>query len=233
MLPSIKKCTVFAVAIAALLIFSPACFNHPLIGAEELATYLGQATDEDGEVDLELLSVLIASGRGAGLIDPTLPTSAATEITVFQFGITRSLASGLAGVNASCNGATGKPAGTTAVAFVSSDSQDLVTLAGVPATVPVVGPNATVISTSWAGLFDGGGIDVSLLAAGVLSTGTDQFFSGTTSAGTNASGINCSNWTGGTDGTVGRADRTGGDWLDWTDPAGQCSGFNYLLCVAW
>ena len=101
------------------------------------------------------------------------------------------------------------------------------------AALPIVGPNATVISTNWAGLFDGGGIDATLFAAGVISVGNQEFLSGTDSTGTNVSGANCANWTAATDSAVGIGNRTDGSWLDQNDPTNQCSGLNHLLCVAW
>ncbi len=210
------------------------CFNHPLVGTQELAAYLGQSTDED-EADGELFAVLAAAGGGllsAG--DGSTPGgSTATEITLYSAGQGAGALGGIAGANAVCDASGNKPAGTTGVAFLSSDAQDLVTLSGVPAALPVVGPNATVISTTWAGLFDGG-IDATLGAAGVLAIATDEFLSGTDASGVNVGGANCSNWTSAAgDSSVGRGNLTSGFWMDQNDPTNQCAGANHLLCAAW
>ena len=73
------------ILLAFCLFVGVACFNHPLVGTEELATYLGQSTDED-EDDGELLSILAVAGGSAFLSggDGLAPT--ATEITMYSNG---------------------------------------------------------------------------------------------------------------------------------------------------
>ncbi|MCR9145116.1 MAG: hypothetical protein NXI24_22960 [bacterium] len=216
------------------LITVPACFNHPVVGVDELARYLGQGADEDDELDPEILALLAAAGGGGILpVDIGSPGTSATQIHMFQNGPTAGAIGGLAAANTLCDTSRDKPAGTTAVAFLSSDTQDLISLAGVPTAVPVVGPNATVISTSWAGLFDGG-IEASVFAAGVVASGTAAFFTGTDGGGLNIAGTNCSNWTSGTgDSAVGRGNDVTAIWMNWDDPTSQCAVTQGLLCVAW
>jgi hypothetical protein len=216
------------------LLLAPGCFNHPLVGSEELPAYLGQATDDDGELDLASLSALIGAGALAEIAAPIPDFGVpATQITMFLNGLTTGAMGGLPGANAVCDSSRDKPIGTTAVAFLSSDSQDLVSLAGVPAALPVVGPNATVISTTWNGLFDGG-IEASVFTAGVVAGAADGFFTGTNGGGFNLSGTNCTNWTAATgDSAVGRGDDISSIWMNWNDPTGQCAGNLSLLCVAW
>ena len=220
-------------AIFLLTVVSPGCIFHPVVGYEKLQEYAGLTEDEELSSELMVLLAGLMLNNTTDSSDTPVPSNTpATKIVMFNAGtVANGDMSGLSGANSTCNAHANKPTGTTAVAFLSSDSQDLSSLSDVPTTLPVVGPTDIQIATNWAYLFTTD-IDTTLFAAGILPT-SSEFFSGTDSSGNNYSAFNCTNWNSSTgDSSFGDADMNSG-WIDAGDPTNQCTNSLYLLCVAW
>jgi hypothetical protein len=163
------------------------------------------------------------------------------KIYLFNAGQTDGDMGGRSGANNICDTSSNKPAACkhACYAFISSDSthqiRDLLGPAYNIPDAPFYGPNGlTKIADSWDDLLDGD-IDETLANAGVLTSDSDHWWSGS-----NANGlldINCSGWTTNADpgpkGMVGSADKTGSLWIN--DGTGiTCStGTYYLLCICY
>lgn len=203
------------------------CVLHPLSGGERALELLGPSEESDNE---ELAAALLA-------LNATPVEEVSGPITLFHAGSTSGDMGGLSGANAMCNASPNRPPETTALAMLSTSDQDLIDLPGVPADTPVIGPNGSLIESSWADLFGtGGSIETSMYEAGVLPFPSNEFYTGTNLDGRNDPGLNCSDWNPGVPssefGGVGIANLTTDSWLNHTDPP-TCDNFYYLLCAAW
>lgn len=210
--------------ILVLSIFTGNCFLHPISGTGPSQELFGLS---DESSNTELFAALLASLGG----------SAATHITLYNAGTTNGDMGGLNGANATCNASSNKPEGTTGVAFLSSSSQALFLLPGVPSDLPVQGPNGLPLATDWFDLF---GYEQTILNtlgdAGVLPFPSNEFYSGTAPDGFPEPGYACDDWNS-SDGqafnaAVGIGDETSDFWISHTDPPG-CNATLYLLCAAW
>lgn len=213
--------------ILLLSIFTGNCFLHPISGTGPSQELFGLSDEQSNE---KLFAALLASLAN-------LDASSATHITLYNAGTTDGDMGGLSGANAICNASSNKPEGTTGVAFLSTSSQALLLLPGVPLDLPVQGPNGLPLATDWFDLF---GFEQTILNtlgdAEVLPFASNEFYSGTAPDGFPEPGYTCDDWNSSDSrsffATVGIGDETSDFWISHTDPPG-CNAILYLLCAAW
>ncbi|MCB1169966.1 MAG: hypothetical protein KDK25_06505 [Leptospiraceae bacterium] len=225
--PFLQRTIVVALLLAFLVFLgsSTGCILHPISGGENARQLLGLSEDSnDAELEAALLALLSEPGDA-------LPS----VIYLYDGGITDGDMGGRSGANAICDGSVNKPPGTTGVAFLSTSDQALISLPGVPAGVPVIGPGGMVAS-SWSSLFGyGNTLQSSLYDAGVLAFPSEEFYSGTAPDGIHEPSATCLDWQSNISddqGAVGRADLASDDWISWTDPA-NCDFSYHLICASW
>ncbi len=201
------------------------CFLHPASGTGPSQDLFG-LSDEENSGALNAFLAALAGG-----------STTATHITLYNAGTTDGDMGGINGANATCNASSNKPAGTTAIAFLSTSSQPLLFHPDVPITLPILGPNGLPIAENWPDLFGFGETILNTLGdAEVLPFASNEFYSGTDPDGFPEPGYSCNDWMS-SDGqafnaTIGIGDETSDFWISHTDPPG-CDEFYYLLCAAW
>ncbi len=205
----------------AIVFFAGNCLLHPVSGKPALEA-LGLSETEKS--DIQNLLLLLAQPSSSSPI----------EIRMFNAGLTQGDMSGLSGANTICNNSGNKPAGTTAFALISTSTQSLNALPGVPTNLPINGPGGIQIAANWNALFGATvTLDASLFDAGVLPGSNDHFYTGTDGYGDYVPGYSCGDWeTTSGNATVGEASLTNEFWIDSTDPP-NCTDSYYLVCVAW
>ncbi len=195
---------------------------------------------DDSDDDGLIIGALAAVGAS------TLLNSAATStiITLYSTGTTTGTAiGGRTGADSICT--SNAPSGVTCTNFraylsVSStdEIQDMPTNYSVPTNRTIQSSNGTTIATSWSDALDGS-ISTSLDSAGVFSTSSSTYWTGSSSTGAVAGTAGtCSNWnTGGVTGARGQSDQTDGDWigLDENNGLGNFCGDTsvHLICICW
>ena len=226
--PSTFRTLVAAISISLVVLLSGSagCILHPITGGENARQLLGLSGENSNDAELQAALLALLSEPSAAL--PSV-------IYLYDGGITDGDMGGRSGANAICNASLNKPPETTGVAFLSTSDQDLISLPGVPAGAPVVGP-AGLVDTSWSELFGyGNTLQSSLYDAGVLAFPSEEFYSGTAPDGIHEPSATCLDWQSNISddqGAVGRADLASDDWISWTDPA-NCDFSYHLICASW
>lgn len=167
------------------------------------------------------------------------PPPPPTQTVLFSGGGKSGALGGRAGADALCQAAPRPPlvpANARVRAFISVNANDEIrdfpALHGLVTSLPVLGPTGLKVADDWNDLLDGS-LDMSLRAAGVLSTSENFWYSGSNTDGS-VSANTCTGWTAANtflDGTYGYAPQTSGGWS--TTGAATCGAASYrVLCIA-
>lgn len=112
----------------------------------------------------------------------------------------------------------------------NDELRDMVAVYGIPPSLPVVGPNDTLIDDNFQAMFDGS-LQNSLTDSGVFAE-LENFWTGSNADGS-ATEINCDGWSSSESGDYG-AVGNGSQTTNWTwSQSGSCAGMMYLVCVCW
>jgi len=205
-----------------------ACTAAATAGTDGACAPVTTGLDPDGEC---------AVGQGcmsAGCDDHTVAFISSIPYTGGDFG-------GLTGADAECQtlaSAAGLPG--TFLAWMSDDNTSASDRFS-HSVMPYERVDGMQIAADWADLTDSSiGVTMSLDESGVLkpvpgtisTCASDQpVWTGTETTGLSAQGLNCFNWTGGSNTRWGQADQTAAQWTRWCTLSGSCSSFTaHIYC---